>query len=125
MSNENVIEDIKRDLDSILDEDSENSEKLVNNAEKLGRHLGRVTRMSTSQIRNIYSDVKQMQKFKPYELNLLRPKMAYAAKRNPQTKDLQEVLDLAIRKIDNQKKFEKFKDFFEAIVAYHYSYGKE
>jgi CRISPR-associated protein Csm2 len=53
--------------------------------------------------------------------------MAYAAKRNPPTKDLQEILDFAISKIDNEKKFEKFKDFFEAIVAYHYSYkyGKE
>jgi CRISPR-associated protein Csm2 len=121
MSNENDIENIKRDLDSILTGDSE---KLVNNAEKLGKILGR-ERMTTSQIRNIYSDVKQMSKFKKYELNLLRPKMAYAAKRNPQTKDLQEVLDLAIRKIDDDNKFERFKDFFEAIVAYHYKYGKE
>lgn len=93
MSNENVIENVKRDLDSILDGDSE---KLVNNAEKLGRHLGRVTRMTTSQIRNIYSDVKQMQKFNKYELNLLRPKMAYSARRNQPTQDLQIVLDLAI-----------------------------
>jgi CRISPR-associated protein Csm2 len=121
MSNENVIENVKRDLDSILNGDIE---KLVNNAEKLGIHLGK-EKMTTSQIRNIYSDVKQMQKFKPYELNLLRPKMAYAAKRNRETKDLQEVLDFAIRKIDDENKFEKFKDFFEAIVAYHYKYGKE
>lgn len=122
MNKENVIDNIKRDLDSILGGDIE---KLVNNAEELGWHLGKVTHMTTSQIRNIYSDVKQMEKFNPYELNILRPKMAYAARRNPPTQDLQIVLDLAIRKIDNQKKFEKFKDFFEAIVAYHYKYGKE
>lgn len=124
MSNENVVENVKRDLESILNGDSD---KLVNNAKELGKHLG-IKHMTTSQIRNIYSDVKQMHEFNEsikYELNLLRPKMAYAAKRNPQTKDLQEVLDFAIPKIDNQKKFEKFKDFFEAIVAYHYKYGKE
>lgn len=122
MNRENVIENIKRDLDSILDGDSE---KLVNNAEELGRHLGEVRKMTTSQIRNIYTGVKQMHEFDKYKLDLLRPKMAYAARRNPPTRDLQEVLDLAIRRIDNEKKFEKFKDFFEAIIAYHYKYGKE
>lgn len=122
MKRENVIENIKRDLDSILAGDSE---KLVNNAEELGRHLGKVTRMTTSQIRNIYIDVKQMQEFDKYKLDLLRPKMAYVAGRHRETRDLQIVLDLAIRKIDNEKKFEKFKDFFEAIVAYHHNYGRE
>ncbi|MCW3131532.1 MAG: type III-A CRISPR-associated protein Csm2 [Candidatus Methanospirare jalkutatii] len=122
-----LIEEIKRDIPSILGGDTK---KLVEDAEKLGEHLGR--RLSTSQIRIIFSEVKQMQEYDRDKLNLLRPKMAYIAGRHGQRKggrlvgpivDLQEVLDECIRKISSEEDFKNFKNFFEAILAYHRYYG--
>jgi len=118
----NVVAEVKNDLDAIL---AGNSEKMVNDAERLGKHLAD-RRMTSSQIRNIFSEVKGMHEFEKYKLDLLRPKLAYTAGRHKQVQDLQEVLDAAIRKVgDDESKFENFKNFFEAIVAYHRLYGKE
>lgn len=126
MDSRNIVNEIKEDLQAILEGDSK---KLVEDAEKLGRHIsqrrGRIKEMTTSQIRNIFSEVKGMRKFNKYEMDLLLPKLAYTA-RHEEVRDLQEVLDEAIRKVGNdEKKFERFKDFFEAVVAYHRRYGKE
>ncbi|MFQ6054452.1 MAG: type III-A CRISPR-associated protein Csm2 [Methanosarcinales archaeon] len=116
-----IVDEVKKDLDSILDGDIEN---LVNNAEKFGKHLAE-NNMTTSQIRNIFGEVKKIRTYDKYRLNLLRPKLAYTAGRHRNVRDLQEVLDLAIRKVDNEERFYYFKDFFEAILAYHRKYGKE
>ena len=121
-----LIDEIKRDIPSILGGDTK---KLVEDAEKLGKHLGR--RLSTSQIRIIFSEVKQMREYDRDKLNLLRPKMAYIAGRHGQRKegrlvgpivDLQKVLDECIRKISSEEDFKNFKYFFEAILAYHRYY---
>ena len=55
---------------------------LVEVAERLGPHLERGG-LTTSQIRNIYGMVKQMEMrgFDPNEFVLLKPKLAYAAAR--------------------------------------------
>jgi CRISPR type III-A-associated protein Csm2 len=111
---ENLVVEIKQDLAAILSGDTE---KLVKNAEKLGEHLGE--RLSTSQIRNIFSEVKQMKDFDRNRLNLLRPKMAYTAGRHGHKVrgklvgpivDLQEVLDECIKKTNSEKEFENFKN---------------
>jgi len=119
---ERIVEEIKGELPSILGGDSE---KLVNNAEKLGRHLS--GRLSTSQIRRIFSEVKQMENYDKDRLNLLRPKMAYTAARHKKTVreivDLQEVLDECIKRTNSKEEFKNFGDFFEAILAYHRYYG--
>lgn len=119
---EEMVEGIKRELPSILAGDSE---KLVENAERLGKHLSR--RLSTSQIRSIFGEVKQMREYEEHRLNLLRPKMAYTAGRHRKTVreivDLQEVLDECIKRTSSEKEFENFKNFFEAILAYHRYYG--
>jgi CRISPR-associated protein Csm2 len=125
MDKENIVGEVKKDLSNILAGDSK---KLVEDAEKLGRYLaqrrGRIKEMTTSQIRNIFSEVKRME-FNKYKIELLRPKLAYTA-RHEEVRDLQEVLDEAIRKVENdEEKFERFRDFFEAVVAYHRRYGKE
>ena len=128
MDKENIVEVVKNDLPAILKGDGK---KLVDDAEKLGELLGKAkreggTEMTTSQIRNIFGEVKKME-FDEYKIELLRPKLAYTAGRHPkQVGPLQEVLDDAIKEIDGDKaKFERFKDFFEAIVAYHRKWGKD
>jgi len=122
-----IVDEIKKDLDAILGGDSK---KLVETAEKFGKYLaGKPKELSTSQIRAIYSKVQRLQEFNEdtlKKLNLLRPEMAYVAGRHGgKVKDLRDVLDVAIEMIDNRTKFENFKEFFEAILAYHKYYERE
>jgi len=94
--------------------------------------------LTTSQIRNIYGEVKTLQmkyqdNINPLRLRMLQPKLAYAAKRADKngTYELQEVLTIAIRtvlekesdKSEFERRFENFANFFEAILAYHRANG--
>lgn len=100
---------------------------LVRVAEGLGPrlHQGRLT---TSQIRNIYGMVKQMEMrgFNADEFVLLKPKLAYAAARAGErgVQELRDVLTWAIDAVESDEgKFARFVDFFEAILAYHKAAG--
>ncbi len=99
---------------------------LVNAAEQHGKQLAR--NLTTSQIRNIYGAVKKMQmrgELDTHKLVMLKPKLAYAAKRHGGgVETLRDVLTQAIDLVGNDsKKFNRFVDFFEAILAYHRAYG--
>jgi len=101
--------------------------ELVDTAEKLGPMLYN-QHLTTSQIRNIYGAVKQMEinGFKPNEFILLKPKLAYAAVRakGNGAKILKDVLTMAIDEVGEDKaRFGRFVDFFEAILAYHKAEG--
>lgn len=75
--------------------------------------------LSTSQIRNILDEIQRMKTFDENRLQLLRPKLAYlAGKHRGRVKDFQRLLDVAINKT-NAGNFVHFKNFVEAIVAYH------
>ena len=122
-----IVEKIMGDIPAILAGDEE---KLVKDAEEFGKYLGDGG-LSTSQIRNIFSDIKKMDSFEKNkkELILLRPKLAYIAGRHRRRTrvitDLQEVMDRCIQEIKDNKSFKNFQDFFEAILAYHKYYGRE
>lgn len=105
----------------------EGGSHLVNAAEALGPHL-KNGQLTTSQIRNIYGMVKrmEMQQFDPHEFVLLKPKLAYAAKRARArgAEDLKTVLSWAIDEVGtDSQKFARFVDLFEAILAYHVAAG--
>lgn len=112
----------------------------VEEAQALGESLAR--QLTTNQIRNIFGTVRRIEMNWPEEartdaevqraaraqreLLLLKPKMAYQAKRERGqgvallTKVLSEAIDL----VDNDRtKFKHFVDFFEAILAYHKAFG--
>ncbi len=100
---------------------------LVEVAELLGPRLARGG-LTTSQIRNIYGMVKQMEMrgFDPNEFVLLKPKLAYAAARadTEGARQLKGILTWAIDEVGNDEaKFARFVDFFEAILAYHKAAG--
>jgi CRISPR-associated protein Csm2 len=58
------------------------------------------------------------------ELLLLKPRLAYQAKREPPVEGLERVLAPMIDTIDGDRdRFQRFVDFFEAVLAYHTSYG--
>ena len=105
---------------------TEGGEVLVSAADKLGESLAR--NLTTSQIRNIYGAVKKMQmkEFDAHKFAMLKPKLAYAAKRaRSQGADrLKDELTAAINVVGSDaEKFPRFVDFFEAILAYHKYYG--
>ncbi len=115
-----------RELDQILAGDAN---ALVQVAERLGQDFA--NGLSTSQIRNVFGEVKrlQMKGFNEQtarELILLKPKLAYQAGRHDRTKvpQLANILSKAIDRVgSDQRRFENFVDFFEAILAYHKAYG--
>ncbi len=97
---------------------------LVTDAEALARDLR--GELKSAQIRKIYGTVKSLEmqfqndgKIDPDKIILLRPKLAYAANKKSEVRPLQQVLDACIRKVNDQKDFTRFVDFFEAILAYH------
>ncbi len=103
----------------------EGGKTLVDTAEILGEQLVN-DRLTTSKIRNIYGAVKLMEinGFNANEFILLKPKLAYAAARAPEANRLKRVLTMAIDEVGNEKQyFDRFVDFFEAILAYHKAAG--
>ena len=121
-------------------------EELVDQADRIGEAL-KNQRLSTSQIRNVFGTVRQIQMRleldpqKSYrEAVLLRPKLGYFAerekkargdKRTPGMESLQRTLDPALQLLsqpglddaERHRRFERIVDFLEAIVAYHKKHG--
>jgi len=125
------------DLDKIIIDG--NAEELVRQADALGKRLAKP--LKTSQIRNIFGTVRRIEMNWPEdasdeqarkahrELLMLKPKMAYQAKRESERKGrgvemLRQVLDPAIDRVNgDHSRFHNFVDFFEAILAYHKAHG--
>ena len=100
-------------------------------SEFFGRYLVYLD-LSTSQIRNIYGDVMKMKMkgFNFNELLLLKPRLAYTTERKGTegSRKFREKIERALDKVifskQNQDKlFQNFANFFEAILAYHRSFG--
>jgi CRISPR-associated protein Csm2 len=136
----------------------DDSQLLVEHAKAVGEYL-RSQNLATSQIRNVFGTVRSIESAwrlagrshaggdnedpvrirtrALHDLNLLKPRMAYAASRNPVVRGLAEVLNPAIDTVleagnqsfaNNQpdpalERFGRFLDFFEAILAYHRAAG--
>lgn len=109
------------------------TEDCIEFTERFGKHL-EANKFTTSQIRNVYGEIKriQMSGFNEHKTDflLLRPKMAYAAKRanSSGASDFEKILKkahLAVASGTNgdKKRFENFCDFAEAILAYHKAAG--
>ena len=141
-----------QDLRTIIT-DPNGAPKLVEWADRLGKafapkHKEDKEALTTSQIRALFGEVRQIQA--EWTINrqrafrrlvLLRPKMAYRARkeRGEAVKKLVDVLDPALTHVitaqprsqdqppgtgNNQDdNFQRFAEFFEAILAYHKAYG--
>ncbi len=102
--------------------------------------------LTNSQIRNFFGEIKRIQmtlfnsesdedwKNVKHSFLLIKPKLAYAVGRVTQKEnksriaEFGKVLSLAIEKVDSDnsgatKRFYRFVDFFESILAYHKAYG--
>lgn len=112
-------------------------EELVTWAQRIGEAIAQ--QVTTSQIRNVFGTARQIQLRWPNDPEgayrdavLLRPKLSYFAKREGRgMEDLRRVLAPALEMIsergitekERQDRFDRFMDFFEAIVAFHKAYG--
>ena len=105
-------------------ETSEDIELFLNLSEKFGEKCSK--RISTSQIRAIFTLVKRLSdnyNVSKKDLNLLRPKLAYQKGRFSDLEPLTKVLDHLIKNVKDDATLKGFKEFFEAIIAYHKAYG--
>jgi len=103
-----------------------NSTELIGFARDTGKYLAEGSereRLSVSQIRNVLDDIQRMRAYDENRLQMLRPKLAYAAGRHGgKVKDLQAIIDTAIERT-TAANFKHFKNLVEAIVGYHRYYG--
>lgn len=123
--------------------DVASAELTVRWAEQLGKTLAQA-KLTTSQIRGIFGQVRQIEMAwspddtdSPYaeaakrSLILLTPKIEYQAGREAERKkyavrELAEILIPAIKMVGGDRaNFQRFTDFFEAILAYHKAAGGE
>lgn len=129
----------EQDIKKIIT-DSEQAELLVKQADQFGRAL-KESGLTTSQIRALFGEVRQIQGLWSMgneqqsqarrRLSLLKPKMAYRAKKESGSavKELIDVLEPAVNHViaahvDKQAAhFTRFVEFFEAILAYHKAQG--
>ena len=128
------------DLRTII-ADPDGAETLVKWADQLGRSL-KESNLTTSQIRALFGEVRQIEaqwsmgsesrQRAARRLILLKPKMAYRARRERGrgVQELVDVLNPALDEVTKEKDaakqdadFKRFVEFFEAILAYHKSYG--
>jgi len=93
--------------------------------------------VSTSQIRNLFSEVKRIELTVGEDENkweaekvaflLLKPKVAYNTARqknqNSKMKDFKKVFEKAHPYVKEIKHLKNFSNFIEGIVAYHKAYG--
>ena len=93
--------------------------------------------LTRSQIRNIFTEVRKIEalwKVNPKQarrrLEMLKPKLAYQAKRHqskgkdpvsPLARILTEAIDYV--KAEDEQSFRRFVELFEAILAYHRAHG--
>jgi CRISPR-associated protein Csm2 len=121
----------------VTSESPQAAKKLVEWSEHLGEFLAR-RGLTTSQIRKVFGEVRRlwMEAQKGWtdvltrKVHLLIPKLEYAARKEVAVKALRAVLVRSIREVlegenhdEIRKRFERFVEFFEAILAYHYAFG--
>lgn len=78
--------------------------------------------IATSQLRKVYGEIKRLQRGKTFEakaLEVLAPRLAYAAARKPELKHVYELFEKCKTKIEEKEDLDMFVYLLEALVAYH------
>jgi CRISPR-associated protein Csm2 len=126
------------DLETIMNgEVTDSARAIVEAAQAWGKYLVQ-EKLTTSQIRSIFGEVRRIQMnwsadapSSSAALILLKPKLAYQAQRDAEknrntepVRKLQRILEPAIDMVQGDyARFQRFVDFFEAILAYHKAEG--
>jgi len=130
------IKPTDEELKKIIQTDAA-AELLVQRADTIGYALAKKYQLTTNQIRAIFGEVRRIEgkwqgndkekSLARRQLILLKPKMAYRAQKERRNRGVQELVDILSPAIEyvkgSEENFNRFVDFFEAILAYHKSYG--
>ncbi|MCG0275524.1 MAG: type III-A CRISPR-associated protein Csm2 [Thermosediminibacteraceae bacterium] len=121
------VEEIKKRLPSALNKNKDpKGDDFFYCAEETGKLLAD-NEVSVTQIRKIFNETKKIKYGNEgiYRLRMLKAIIAYTAKRfEKQMKEFKEIFSKAIDIAeDGEENLERFKDFFEAVIAYHRAYG--
>lgn len=105
------------------------SEDMVKYTEEAGQFLAK-NGLTNSKIRSIYGEIKriQMGEFEKEKSSfyLLKPKVAYALGRDANNQGLKlfkMIFDKCSVDVADQKTYQNFCNFIEAILAYHKAFG--
>lgn len=117
--------------DIIRKDDEAATKRMIKVAQELGEFVvsyhKESEKLTTSQLRNIFGEVKRLhlkRRFDQRRLLLLKPKLRYmAARHGLGAKALRTVLEKGIDEVDDDQKFNRFVEFFEAILCYHKAAG--
>lgn len=98
---------------------------------RFARGDGRSKRVTSSQLRNFFNDVRSLEakissgNFEVYRphIKMLKAKVAYARDRGKVSKDFESLISKCVDLIEDEKDFNAFVLFFEAIVGYFYGEG--
>lgn len=108
---------------------NEATEDLVDYAEAAGKFMAK-NGLTNSKIRSIYGEIKRIQmgvfEKEKSSYYLLKPKVAYALGRDEKNEGLKlfkKIFDECYPSVTNQKSYQNFCGFIEAILAYHKAYG--
>lgn len=103
--------------------------ELVEYAENAGKFMAE-NNLTNSKIRSIYGEIKRIQmgdfEKEKSAFYLLKPKVAYALGRDENNQGLKLfklIFDKAWADVSNQKSYQNFCNFIEAILAYHRAIG--
>ena len=126
-----VANDIIRNSERILKKETmEDINTFLDLSEKFGdmcaHYQYKRKKISTTQIRGIFNQVKRLSdsfETSKKDLNLLRPKLAYQKGRFEVLEPLTNILIELIKKVNDDLTLKGFKEFFEAILAYHKAFG--
>lgn len=102
-------------------------EKLVSTAKSIAKMLVN-ERVKSTQMRKAYAPIVGLTTYDERarrQLYMMLPRLAYQSRRHGGLALLLKVCERAVELIDSNAKLENFKDFFEAIVAYHKAEGGE
>jgi CRISPR-associated protein Csm2 len=81
-------------------------------------------KISNSQLRNVFDNVKKIKDASSPELFLLKPKLTYIKERNSLPYDFIKTINSLIDGINgDNNRLKNFQTFFEALVAYNKEYG--
>ncbi|MCS7028111.1 MAG: type III-A CRISPR-associated protein Csm2 [Bacteroidia bacterium] len=104
--------------------ESKELDKLLERIENFVKEYGK--EVTTHQLRNIFHEIKKVNDI--MQLKLLRPNLAYIAGRldekNKKGRIFVALIDSLIREVKSKDDIDNFKEFMEAIIAYHKFYGK-
>jgi CRISPR-associated protein Csm2 len=113
----------------------EADKKLIQFAEEAGKFMAGKDRkkedqLTNSKIRSVYGEIKRIQMGdfdkEKSAFYLLKPKVAYALGRDERNNGLilfKRIFDLSSANVTNQKSYQNFCNFMEAILAYHKANG--